>query len=261
MKILLSTIGGLMLIACGLNTSARASVWVDMRVFGPFVCRANFPLAKYEGVFRHLADIQQDLTDRLGVPPARERIEILLFKNKATYSQYLKQWFPNIPFRRALYVKNKGPGMVFAYLSSDLETDIRHECTHALLHASLPMVPLWLDEGLAEYYEVPPNQRAGQNPHHGAVIWRLRFAQVPRLARLEAKREISEMGRTEYRDAWAWAHFLLNGPAPVRHELMSFLAEIRGGSAPRLLSQRLERAAGGSGEQLLVRHFKSFSRK
>ena len=33
------------------------------------------------------------------------------------------------------------------------EADLRHECTHALLHAALPYVPLWLDEGLASLYE------------------------------------------------------------------------------------------------------------
>jgi hypothetical protein len=231
-----------------------------MRVFGPFVCRADFPLAKYEGVFRHLADIQQDLVTRLHIPPAQERIEVLLFKNKATYSQYLKRWFPNVPYRRALYVKNNGPGMVFAFLSSELETDMRHECTHALLHASLPMVPLWLDEGLAEYYEVPPNQRAGQNPHHGALMWKLRFGQIPKLTRLEAKRELSEMRRAEYRDAWAWTHYLLNGPLVVQQELIGFLADIRGGSPPGLISRRLERATGAV-ERPLAKHFKSFPRK
>ena len=31
-----------------------------------------------------------------------------------------------------------------SYRGKDFETDVRHECTHALLNASLPMVPLWL---------------------------------------------------------------------------------------------------------------------
>lgn len=249
----------LLLAAVCCSQRASAADWVDGRVFGPFVCRADFPLADHEAVFGHLANIQQDLIARLGIPPAQERIEVFLFKDKTAYTQYLKRWFPDVPYRRALYVKNSGPGMVFAFYSEDLPIDMRHECTHALLHASLPMVPLWLDEGLAEYYEVPPDERLSKNPHHGSLIWKLRFGQVPRIATLEAKRDLSEMGRSEYRNAWAWVHFLLNGPPAARQELIKFFAEIRAGAPPGVLSQRLGRVLENP-ERSLVQHFKTFPR-
>jgi hypothetical protein len=54
--------------------------------------------------------------------------------------------------------------MVFAYRGEDFETDLRHECTHALLNAALPVVPLWLDEGLAEYFEVLPQSAIARKP-------------------------------------------------------------------------------------------------
>ena len=36
--------------------------------------------------------------------------------------------------------------------------------THAILNASLRYVPIWLDEGLAKYFETPRGDRATQNP-------------------------------------------------------------------------------------------------
>jgi hypothetical protein len=241
------------------TTSVRAERFVDMRVFGPFVCRADFPLHAHEPIFGELAQIQQDLIHRLGIAPAQERIEVCLFRSRSSYDSYLKQWFPGVPYRRALYTKNKGPGVVLAYNSDQLHVDVRHECTHALLHASLPMVPLWLDEGLAEYYEVSPADRIYGNPHRKGLVWNLRFGQVPSLTRLEAKRELKEMGRSEYREAWAWVHFMLHGPPEARDELTRYLADIRDGTPPGQLSTRLKRRMSDPRGQL-VRHFKILHR-
>lgn len=230
-----------------------------MRAFGPFIVRADFPLKSHESIFADLAQIQQDLTARLRIPVAEERIEVFLFRSRSAYDQYLKQWYPNIPYRRALYTKNKGPGVVLAYLSDQLQTDIRHECTHALLHASLPMVPLWLDEGLAEYYEVAPDERIYHNPHRNRIVWSLRLGQIPALDRLEAKRGLDEMGRSEYRSAWSWVHFLIHGPPEAQDELIRYFADIRSGTPPGQFSTRLKRRVPDA-QRRLVQHFKHLQR-
>ena len=233
-----------------------ADDWVDMRAFGPFICRADFALEGYEQVFADLAQIQKDIVRILNVPPAEERVEIYLFGSRAAYDRYLKQWYPNVPYRRALYVKNKGPGIVLAYNSSSLPIDMRHECTHALLHASLPMVPLWLDEGLAEYFENPVENRTDGSPHRSGMVWSIRLGQIPSITRLEAKRDLSEMGRREYRAAWAWVHFLLHGPPEAHDELVRYLSDIRSLTPPGQFSERLGRRVEDSHTKL-VRHFKS----
>ena len=112
---------------------------------------------------------------KLGAPPPRETVHFFLFQAKGTYQSYMKQYFPRVPYRRALFIKARGPGMVFAYQGNDFEIDVRHECTHALLHTWLPHVPLWLDEGMAEYFEVPRDKRVRQNPHYARGCKR-RFA-------------------------------------------------------------------------------------
>jgi hypothetical protein len=238
-----------------------AAGWADQRMAGPFICRADFSLSGYEGLFGELAQVQQDLTRLLAVPSAPEPVELLLFQSKRTYQAYLQLHYPQVPYRRALFIKGSGPGKVFVHRDSfhakELPIDVRHEGTHALLHASLPMVPLWLDEGLAEYFEVAPDKRVDANPHLAAVVWNLRLNMMPPLIQLEAKRDVTEMSASDYRYSWAWVHFMLHGPPEAHDELVRFLADIRGGTPPGRLSERLERRLPQV-EKRLVQHFKTW---
>jgi len=233
----LATIG----LTAGVRSSRAEGAWADTRIAEPFVCRADFSLTQADQLLEELAQLQVDLTRRLGIRPAREPIELYLFANEAAYRRFLKEQLPEVPYRRALYVKDGGPGRVFAYRSRQFEADVRHECTHALLHAVLPVVPLWLDEGLAKYFEVAPGRRAFDNPYLGGLRWSLYFGKVPSLSRLEKLGEINSMGHAEYRDAWAWVHFLLHGSPEARQELVGFLADIQARTPPDLMSQRLAR--------------------
>lgn len=217
-----------------------AADWTDTRTAGPFVCRADFALNEMDGLFGDLAQLQDDLIRCLGIPPAAERIELYLFHDQTSYRRYLGQHLPQVPYRRALYVKLDGPGMVFAYRSREFDVDLRHECAHALLHAVLPVVPLWLDEGLAEYFEVPPARRAYDHPHLSGVRWAVRFGLPPKLDALEKKTELSAMGRPEYRGSWAWVHFMIHGSPEAHDTLIAYLRDIRLGDNPGLFSQRLQ---------------------
>lgn len=225
------------LAAIGLESGAAAAEWPHHREIGRFVCRADFPLETVETLLADLQQLQADLTADLGLPAANEWIELYLFRDKPTYLGYMSKQFPGVPYRRALYMKSRGQGRVFAYLGPEVETDVRHECTHALLHAVLPMVPLWLDEGLAEYYEVPRANRKQDRsrPWNPGGTRR----PLPTLVELEAKRDVSEMGLDEYHAAWTWAYFMLHGPAEARGELLQFLEDIRAQTPPGQLSVRL----------------------
>ena len=74
-----------------------------------------------------------------------------------------------------------------------------------MLHGVIRDVPIWLDEGLAEYFELPP-ENEGVNPQHLEFIRRESYH--PDLARLEKLEEVRQMGRPEYREAWAWVNAL-----------------------------------------------------
>ncbi|MGD0900012.1 MAG: hypothetical protein ABR915_19430 [Thermoguttaceae bacterium] len=237
-----------------------AGGWADSRTVAPFVCRADFSLSRMEPTLQDLARLQADLTGALKLPAPRESIEIYLFHDKATYTDYLSRYLPNVPYRRALYVKSQGVGRVMAYWSRDFEVDLRHECTHALLHASLVAVPLWLDEGLAQYFEVPRWQRALGHPNLAGIRWSLRGGPAPAIETLEKKTAISEMGRAEYRDSWAWVHFMLHGPPEAREVLVSYLADLHEKESPGPLSVRLQQRVADP-EQQFLEHFRRWGRR
>ncbi|OHB79159.1 MAG: hypothetical protein A2W31_18440 [Planctomycetes bacterium RBG_16_64_10] len=148
---------------------------------------------------------------------------------------------------------------MFAYRHQELSVDLRHECTHALLHSALDVVPLWLDEGLAEYFEVPAQQRVYDHPHLARLKWNMRLGIIPPLASLENKQKLEEMGALEYRFSWAWVHFMLHGSRGGLAALRSFLADIQAGTPPGRLSQRLV-ATDPQIEHRMIDHFKRWRR-
>ncbi|MAT71709.1 MAG: hypothetical protein CMJ58_19555 [Planctomycetaceae bacterium] len=238
---------------------ANSAAWVDRRVYGPFQVVAAFPL---QGLDRELADLgylQGELQRTLAMRPPQQAVDVYLSADERSHKQFLQSRFPRIPYRRALYVQSGGRGAVYAFDHRDLPTDLRHECTHALLHTDLAMVPLWLDEGLAEYFEPPLAQRAFHHEHLRTLRWNLRLGMVRSIASLESIHSLDDMGAEEYRYAWAWAHFMLHGPVAAHRALTGFLADIRRGNPPGVLSARLEQAVPEA-EAQLVRHFKHWRR-
>lgn len=254
----ITTILWLLLHSAAWGQATRA--WTDQRVAGPFVFHADFRLDRRQALLRDMTRLQRQVATALSLEKTQEPIDVYLFAASSTYHGYMQWYFPGVPNRRAMFVKSQSPGNVFAHESENLGTDLRHECTHALLHAALPFVPLWLDEGLAEYFEVPAGERAFDNPHLRAIRNHLRWRRsVPPLSRLEGLRDLRDMGQHEYRDAWAWVHFMLHGPPPAREELVAFLTDLRNQVPPTPLSQRLERRLPGV-EHQFVEHFKRWKR-
>jgi hypothetical protein len=236
-------------------TARAAEHWVDTRQSGPFICQATFPLKEYEPLLAELQELQPELVRVLGVSPAPVPVYIYLFSDAQSHRRYLEEHYPDVPYRPALFVKEGGLAGVYAYRHDALAVDLRHECTHALLHASLPMVPLWLDEGIAKYFEVPETQRAFEHPYFGWLRWEMRLGMIRTVSDLEQRRDLSEMGASEYRYSWAWVHFMLHGPEAAHTVLVHYLADIRRGQIAGNLSEQLEHAVPNSTEQM-VRHFK-----
>lgn len=220
---------------------AAWSDWAEVRTVGALVIHSEFPLEPWQRLLDDLQDVQEDLTRVLGVPRAKEPIEVYLFQGEAGYAAYLRRYLPQAPYRRALYVRGQGPGMVFAYQSKRLPEDLRHECTHAMLHAVVPRIPLWLDEGLAEYFEQPIERRAYDGPYLSAIRWRAWWGSTPQLDSLERLVGPEQMEKTHYRDAWALVHFALHGPNEARTELRNFLHDLMAETPAEPLSARWRR--------------------
>ena len=189
---------------------------------GVVVVQANFPLTEIAAILDEIDQLQLDLNRYIGVPEPTEKIELCLFKDDDSYARFLREFFPRAPTdRRALYVKlgNK-PGTLMVQKTKDFEIDLRHEMTHAIIHASIPVVPIWLDEGLAKYFEVPPKDRYRNNPYMSRIRFDTKTGTVPSLDRLTRLENIDDMATKEYRDSWAWTHFLIHR-SPETHQLLA----------------------------------------
>lgn len=255
MKILLRLVLFAMLV--GTWPAVLRGQWPDEYRIGRFLYHADFPLADDRLLLQSIPRLQQQLVEVLQLQDSQEPIYVFLFARKSTYDAYLQQYFPQAPSRKALFIKGRGPGMVFAHRGEDFEVDVRHECTHAVLNATLPMVPLWLDEGLAEYFEIDEQQRRLGSPHLRSVKWSARLGQAPRLEELEQIGQLSQMGRSEYRQAWAWVHFMLHGPPEARETLCRYLADIQALTPPGQLSRRLHQRLPDL-EREFLEHFKGW---
>ena len=215
--------------------------WVDEQRHGVFVFRADFPLRDIASTVTDLVELQKDIEATLGLQCRDRDIYIYLFRSRWGYSQFIRREIPDGASRPALFVAGQEFSRVYAYRHRELDIDLRHETTHALLHNALPYVPLWLDEGLAEYFESPVNRRFDGSPHRRELVWACRLGWKPHLAGLEARTNQAQMTGDDYRDAWGWVHFMLHGPPEAREALDEFLATIPTGREPIPLSLGLKR--------------------
>ena len=207
--------------------SSNTTPWPFRNQVDRFVLYSNHPLQTANKLLQEWSQLKSDIEEVLQVSCDRGEYHLVIFDRDETFKDYIQHYFPKVPLRRALFIKHRGPGIIFTYHHDDVLTDIRHEGTHALLSEACGTLPLWLDEGLAEYFETPRDQRFAGSPHLKETRWRARLGQIPDLQRLESSSQISDMDNTDYRDAWAWVHFMLHRSQESRALLNGYLAQAR----------------------------------
>jgi hypothetical protein len=239
----------------GVQTSDASDNWIDHAAADPFVCRSEFRLHDGQQLMRELKQLESDIQSLLELSPGQRPIQLNLFRGRRSYAGYMSARVPDAAGRKAIFVEGPDMGRVYVYKSLSQETDIRHECTHAVLHGSLPYVPLWLDEGLAEYFEVEATKRIAANPYLRSLKPRLLFGWKPNLPALEAKQHFSELTEDDYREAWAC--FLAHRSDDSRTVLIEYLRDIQSGAPPGPLSERIATHIPDA-ESQLVEHFQRF---
>jgi hypothetical protein len=207
----------------------------------PYVFLSDFELKRDHPVFQDLAGLRDQVYRELNLPPGTAFVQVYLFEDRDRYERFLKARHPLLPARRAFFVAeprgfNGEDLLVYTFWGERIHQDLRHELTHALLHSVIKTVPLWLDEGLAEYFELPAENQ-GVNPSHVRHLARPEFK--PELVRLEGLKDVTDMNPAEYRESWAWVHFLLRGKPEGRAALLAYLQELRVSPSPTPLSARL----------------------
>ncbi|HEY2159459.1 MAG TPA: hypothetical protein VGH33_27785 [Isosphaeraceae bacterium] len=221
---------------------------------GPFVVFTNFPLPADDGIVRQLTALKDQFEGTLGlkVEAADHPIEVYVLGDRKTFEHFLTFYYPGLPPRRAFFIAQGDRRVVYTFKSDRLDEDIRHEATHALIHASVGSIPLWLDEGLAEHFEVADG--SGMNREQLARLPAdLHDGWKPNLQKLEGLQTVQQMTPGDYRESWAWVHYLLHGPGEGRGVLLGYLGDLRKGGETQPLSRRLA-ADRGQSEAALAKY-------
>jgi hypothetical protein len=221
---------------------------------GQLVIHADFPLAGQHRLVRELDGMRVDVSQKLGLPISDEPVNLYLFENPERYDAFVAARFPTFPARRAFFVETDTTLSVFAAWQDRVAEDLRHETTHGYVHAVVPAVPLWLDEGIAEYFELPQSGQGRHEQHLAHLAGRLiEGTWRPDMPRMESLASAGEMSQDHYAEAWCWVHWLLVDPER-QAVLQEYLADLRRDPATPPLSVRLRQAFGGDGSTALKQH-------
>jgi hypothetical protein len=221
-----------------------------------FVFLSDFEIKRDLPLFQELSELREQLNKELQLPPANSVVQVFIFEDRDRYERFMHAKYPDLPKRRAFFVAQPhsvgGPEdlYVYTYWGERVREDLRHELTHALLHSVLKDVPLWLDEGLAEYFELP-TEKLGLNSRHLEQIRRGGFQ--PNLARLEQLGQVQQMTPLEYREAWAWVHLMLRDKPEAKAVLLAYLGQLRSNPAPGPLQPALAKVFPNP-EEALEKH-------
>jgi hypothetical protein len=100
-------------------------------------------------------------------------------------------------------------------------------------------LPLWLDEGLAEYFEVPKAERLRGGDKLFATVGQVQRGEIPNLSDLQTIKRLEEFNDARYQDSWSWIHYMLHRRGATRSLLVRYLADHRSGADAAPLDRQL----------------------
>ena len=223
--------GILMSLLCGCASLTQRAEWTFRRPQNDVTTTtlerpSRYTLAADPLIFHSNVELQRDLPMvreaqtlrftlmNLGMPASNEPIHIYLFDTESQFLQYANQWIPGFADRRAFFAQHKNRLEVYTFLSDELSTDLRHEVVHGYLHAAVPEIPLWLDEGLAEYFEVPKAEY-GKHPDHERILLQAEQAGLPppSMPLMETLTDPATMTALDYARCWWCVKTLVESPS------------------------------------------------
>lgn len=223
------------------------------------VIHSDFHLPRQHRLLDELTARRDDIGELLEIPQSDEPIHVYLFEDKDQFQTFMIHSHPEFPNRRAFFVKDDTSLKVFAFWGARVGEDLRHEVTHGYLHSVVPNIPLWLDEGIAEYFEVARGQRGLNGAHIYHLSNELRQENwQPNLATLESLTSASSLTQTQYAESWLWVHFLLSGDQKSRAIIQETLAQLRDSGTAEPIEPKVEAHFPDFKTQLIV-HLKGLA--
>lgn len=205
---------------------------------GDLHIQSDLKIDEHDPLLEELRDLRTEIVDLLNLPTPNRPVVVFLFGDEDRYRDYMNRTHPNLPARRAFFIGTPTELGVYAHWSDQVGEDLRHEYTHGILHASLRSVPLWLDEGLAEYFETRSADSQRRHPEHlQRISLAIKNGWRPDLERLEQIESVNEMQRADYQEAWAWIHYLMHDAPDGRALLIEYCKTLqRSDKPPRFAS-------------------------
>lgn len=202
--------------------------------------RSDIKITKDDPLLQELTELRQEITELLDLPTPQRPVIVHLFKDEDRYAEYMQKQHPNLPARRAFFIGSPTELAVYAHWGPSMAEDLRHEYTHGVLHASLHTVPLWLDEGIAEYFETRTRDAQRRHPEHAPKLaLSISNGWTPDLQRLEKIETVSEMHREDYQEAWAWVHYLIHECPDGRALLVDYCDSLRVSNQPPRFAEQV----------------------
>ena len=161
-------------------------------------------------------------------------IYILAAKNEAAMKVWVpEEWEVKGHIHHA-GIYQSGEDKDYVLLQLDAEGNnpfhvVYHEYTHALLHLNFSGLPLWMDEGLAEFFG---NSMLGEKESRTGTVdaGTLNFLQQRQLIPIETLLEVdhaspyyNEANRASvfYAESWALVHYLMMNPEARQRQLLA----------------------------------------
>ncbi|HEX9943613.1 MAG TPA: tetratricopeptide repeat protein [Thermoanaerobaculia bacterium] len=189
---------------------------------------------------------------------------IFVFRNAASFQPYLRT-YNGQPLSSAGYFLSRQLANYVA-INGDRRGDekgiIYHEYLHYVLHNNYASLPLWLHEGLAEYYstfDVGKDEARIGLPIAEHVTWLRQNPPLP-LSTLfavdERSPEYNESSRRGvfYAESWALVHYLISGNPERRRQASEYLRLAQAGTPPAQLFAQ----AFGTDPALLERELRNY---
>jgi hypothetical protein len=226
---------------------------------GPFRFYSTIPIQHFETQIESLIALPKEIETALGIELAESPIDIVVLANEKEFDTYLHDRYPGLRHSSALFIQNRRSGLVLTWMHENWLVDSRHEVVHALLHAHRVALPLWLDEGLAEYFEHGLNRP--EHPVHASPLRaQLKFGRIADLELQERWPSNMELSSEQYRDAWGTVAFLMHHSDATRQEFQLYLSDLFSDRATGFLSYRIRRTVPRWRDAYL-KHYQSESKR
>jgi len=194
---------------------------------------------KFEAFREVLRRVMPSVTSSSPVPTV-----VVVFPTDEAFTPF-KPMYQGKPKAVAGYA---APGTEISYIAMvndrDSDRSIFHEYTHMVIANAVTRIPVWLNEGLAEFYSTFALVDGGKRAQIGRPIdthllllnGSVRVSLVDLLKADEGSRLYNDDNRVSdfYAESWALTHMLLMGQPPRVSELSTYLQQVNSGVDEKL---------------------------